>query len=332
MSGLRYLEVQPSRPVPAGAPIFASDTKTEPLRVTVTVDDRHDLAHDKIELWSADGPGHPGARRLSSVPAEIAGRKAVFTLPLGVAVPPARLTAVVPRGVLATSFPVLSSAQFRAHLAARLVTSHSRFAVDETVPGRLEDLGGRVVHLDIETHSSLVNDVVRFPVNVVHLPTPLTSTHNLIRAIALSGQGKRPCADGTPVHVWETRVVGQETLTIPQLNARFQETLPSSANQMIRISRNPTPGHPAPGTLPVDPAFRLAVAAKDPGQASRMLTHELLAALDELLALLGTQRVILDRNGFRTTLSTGVFTDRTLSDWLDRVLAVSRAYHRARAR
>jgi len=127
-------------------------------------------------------------------------------------------------------------------------------------------------------------------------------------------------------------VVGQETLTIPQLNARFQETLPSSANQMIRISRNPTPGHPAPGTLPVDPAFRLAVAAKDPGQASRMLTHELLAALDELLALLGTQRVILDRNGFRTTLSTGVFTDRTLSDWLDRVLAVSRAYHRARAR
>lgn len=329
---LRTIDVRPSRPVSIGDPIFAGKVKTEPIRVTVGLADGVDPSRQKVEIWSAHGPGDPEARRLATVPAQLDRNLVTFMLPMGAPLPPAHLTAVSREGKLSATLPVLSHRELERHLAAHLIRAHSGFvAGTRGRPGLLRDNSQRTLMITVEEHSSLINDVIRLPVNVVRLPTSsLVTTHNVMRALAIQGTAAPSTSEGTKVHVWESRVLGQEVLTLPRLKVRYRETrsTPRDAGQLVRVWRNAVPENRAPGSLPLDTSFRLSVAAQQPEQAARLLSVDMLAALDALLATLGSQRVIFDALGFRTTFSTSVFNEKTLCTWMDRVLAVSRVYRR----
>jgi len=315
------VEVGPTRC--PGAVVFANGRKTEPIRVTVALPTP---SMEKLEVWSGDGPGHRGSSRLLGLPTERTPDRAMFLLTLGAPVPPSRLTVVGPGGPIPAPFFTLRGRDYESRLATAVRRAHPGFSVSGSVVWDAR----RRLQLTIEEHNTLVTDVMRVPVRAVHLPVP-PAGHGLAWSLAMA----TPCTGSdtrTAVHVWETRVARRDTLTSPNLLLNYRELLEPATHQVIRISRDSTPSHSRPGAIPVAASLRLAVLATHPEQAAPLMTRELLKTVDHLLAMLGTRRVVFDERGIRTGLSCQAFTDQTAPQWMERVLAVSRAYERARSR
>jgi hypothetical protein len=289
---------------------------------------------EKIELWSGDGPGSRGSVRLAGFPAVFEGRAAYFALRVGVPWSPPRLTAVFAAQHLVAQFEVLEAAAFEAQLVAGVLKVYPCFAscADDKV---LRDRSGKTLQVTVEEHRSLVTEIVRVPIDVVQLPPP-SSDNSLMRALGGSTSllpGATP--DGQTVHVWESRVVGREMMTLPTLVVRYREQfdVPRGLDLMMRISHRTSDSDVlSAGMVPVDPRFRVTVVAREAKLATSLLDDGLLAALDHLLEFPGTRRVIIDRLGLRTSISTNAFTRDTSSDWLVRVLEVSQRLGRALTR
>jgi hypothetical protein len=327
------VKVVPARA--SGGPLYRGRPRTEPAHVAAVFSAQ--LAGDeRVELWSGDGPGSYGSTRLASLPALFEGRAALFNLRLGLPWSPPRLTAVFADQRLTVKLDALDAAAFEQHLVAGVLRVFPRFASGADNPV-LSDDSDRTLRIAVEEHRTLVTDVVRVPVDVVRLP-PLSPDSSLMRALGGSTSlslvpGATP--DGQAVHVWETRVIGRETVSLPTLVARYRErfAIARGLDPMMRISHRTCENDVlSPDTVPVDPRFRLTIVARDARLALTLLSDPLLEALDDLLRFPGTRRVMIDQLGLRTSVSTSSFSGDTAPKWLGHVLEVSGACRRALSR